>query len=113
MPASKPISLPVSGNGSALISTVNIANHLPHSFLIASVFILPMIWRESLSLTIPIFESVSLLLITDQIRMMVGVKKGRQKAVKQYAQATVFNDKTKAYTLRSWLLTKVPPEDCK
>lgn len=48
------------------------------------------------------------------ICMEVTVKKGRKKAVKQYAQTNVFrDDKTMAYILRSWKLFKNPPELCK
>ena len=51
--------------------------------------------------------------LTYQICMAVTVKKGRKKAVKQYAQTTVFrNDKTMVYTLKSWVLYKTPPPDC-
>jgi hypothetical protein len=48
------------------------------------------------------------------ICMEVKVKKGRNKAVKQYVQTNVFrDDKTMAYVLRSWLLSKTPPELCR
>lgn len=48
------------------------------------------------------------------ICMEVTVKKGRKKAVKQYAQTNVFrDDKTMAYILKSWILFKTPPDNCK
>lgn len=44
----------------------------------------------------------------------VMVKKGNKKAVKQYAQTNVFrNDQTMAYILKSWALSKTPPDLCK
>lgn len=48
------------------------------------------------------------------ICLEVTVKKGSQKAVKQYALTNVFrDDKTMAYTLKSWALSKTPPDFCK
>lgn len=48
------------------------------------------------------------------ICMKVKVKKGAKKAGTQYVQTNVFrDDKTMAYVLRSWLLSKTPPELCK
>ena len=48
------------------------------------------------------------------ICMEVTVKKGRKKAVKQYAQTNVFrDDNTMAYILKSWTLFKTPPDNCK
>jgi hypothetical protein len=52
--------------------------------------------------------------LTFQICMAVNVKKGSKKAVKQYAQTTVFrNDAKNVYVLRRWVLTKTPPPNCK
>jgi hypothetical protein len=48
------------------------------------------------------------------ICMEVTVKKGNKKATKQYAQTNVFrDDKTMVYILKSWVLTKLAPADCK
>lgn len=48
------------------------------------------------------------------ICLEVTVRKGSKKAVKQYAQTNVFrDDKTMAYTLRSWTLSKLAPDLCK
>lgn len=48
------------------------------------------------------------------ICLEVTVKKGSKKAVKQFALTNVFrDDKTMAYTLKSWALSKTPPEFCK
>lgn len=48
------------------------------------------------------------------ICMEVTVKKGNKKAAKQYALTNVFrDDKTMAYTMKSWALSKMPPELCK
>jgi hypothetical protein len=52
--------------------------------------------------------------LTFQICLAVDVKKGGKKVVRQYAQTTVFrNDKTMAYMLKSWKLSKTLPPDCK
>ena len=48
-----------------------------------------------------------------QLCLAIDVKKGRKKALKQYAKTTVFrNDKTMRYELRSWALSKNPPKNC-
>lgn len=48
------------------------------------------------------------------ICMEVKFKKARKKAVRRYALTNVFrDDKTMAYTLRSWALSKTPPDFCK
>jgi hypothetical protein len=55
--------------------------------------------------------------VTFQLCLAVDVKKGSKKAVRRYAQTTVFrndkiNDQTIAYTLKSWALSKILPPDC-
>ena len=51
--------------------------------------------------------------LTFQLCLAVDVKKGRKKALKQYAKTTVFrNDKTMKYELKSWALSKNPPKNC-
>ena len=48
------------------------------------------------------------------ICMEVKVKKARKRAVRRYALTNVFrNDETMAYTLKSWALSKTPPDFCK
>ena len=48
-----------------------------------------------------------------QLCLAVDVKKGRKKAVKQYAKAKVFrNDKTMKYELINWALSKKLPKNC-
>jgi hypothetical protein len=48
--------------------------------------------------------------LTFELCLAVEVKKGRKKAVKQYARATVFrNDATMNYMLLNWKLSKTPP----
>jgi hypothetical protein len=48
------------------------------------------------------------------ICMEVKIKKGSKKAVKKYAQTNVFrDDKAMAYILKSWVLSKTPPDLCK
>lgn len=47
------------------------------------------------------------------ICMKVKVKKARKKTVRRYALTNVFrDDKTMAYTLRAWELSKTPPAFC-
>jgi len=49
-----------------------------------------------------------------QLCLAVDVKKGSKKAVKRYARTTVFrNDQTMVYELKSWVLSKILPPNCK